>query len=217
MPAANDIINPALKLLGVIAQGDTPATAESNDARAVLNAMIENWHLEDLNMIPRAVQVISLSAGTNSYALSPRPTRILAAQHIITAGVTDPVDVMDEQRFAAIDNYGLSGGRLKGVWYDGQQSSPTLHVAPAAGGTLRLYTVGTLPTFGDLVTNQTFPVGYDDALIYCLACKLGPMFGRVVSADLRRAADEAKAAIRSANAAPSMQTQPGGPVSAAQA
>lgn len=216
MPQAAEIINPALKLLGVIAQGETPAASETADALAALNAMIDNWKVEDLNMIPRSVQTISLS-GAASYSLSPRPTRVLAAQHALSGGVSLSVRVATAEEFTSVPNYGAVGGPVVAVWYDQQQGSPTLHVAPSASaGTLRLYVLGDLPSFASATDNQTLPVGYLQALIASLAVELAPMFGQVASPNLIRNAENAKAAIRSANAANS-NSQPGGPVSAAQA
>lgn len=213
MPTGNDIINPALKLLGVIAQGETPSASESTDARALLNTMVQNWMLEDLSMIPRAIQTVSLS-GASSYTLSPRPTRILAAQHNIATGISDPVKVATADEFSILPNYG-GNGRVVGVWYNQDQTTPTLYVSPAAStGTLQLYTLGTLPTFPDLVSNQVYPVGYDQALITCLAVELAPMFGRPVTPEMKLNADNAKAAIRTSNAG---NPQPGGPVSGAEA
>lgn len=213
MPTANDIIRPALKLIGVIAQGETPSTSEADDARAALNAMVQNWMLEDLNMIPRSIQTISL-AGASSYTLSPRPTRILGAQHNIATGISEPVKVMQAEEFSAIGTYG-GNGRVTGVWYNQDQTTPTLYVAPAAStGTLQLYTLGTLPTFPDLVTDQTYPTGYTQALITSLALELAPMFGAQVTPALKLNADNAKAAIRTSNAG---NPQPGGSVSGAEA
>ena len=43
---ANDQINGALRLLGVLAEGETPSAATSQDALAALNQMIDSWNTE---------------------------------------------------------------------------------------------------------------------------------------------------------------------------
>ncbi len=41
---AQELINGALRLIGVIAAGETPSADESADALAAFNAMIQNWN-----------------------------------------------------------------------------------------------------------------------------------------------------------------------------
>jgi len=47
MTTANDQINGALRVLGVLAEGETPSAATSQDALMALNQMIDSWNTED--------------------------------------------------------------------------------------------------------------------------------------------------------------------------
>ena len=47
---AGDQINRALRLLGVLAEGETPSASESQDALMALNQMIDSWNTERLSV-----------------------------------------------------------------------------------------------------------------------------------------------------------------------
>ena len=231
MATGNSIIQPALKLLGVIGQGETPATSDSDDARSILNTMIENWNIQDMNVLPRRVGSFSISGSADSYTIgsgqtwnTTRPTRILAAQHVIASGVANPVKVVDEAEFVALTNYSQAGGAIAALYYTntntGAFTAGTVYIAPRGsnGQTINLYMLDSLPTFSDLVTTVALPTGYDQAIIYNLAVAIAPMFGRSakVTPELAQQAADSLAAIRAANMAAKLGTPPGGPVSAAQ-
>jgi hypothetical protein len=53
---AGDLINGALRLLGVLAEAETPSAAMSEDALIAMNEMIESWNTERLtDRIRRAI------------------------------------------------------------------------------------------------------------------------------------------------------------------
>ena len=45
---AGDQINRALRLLGVLAEGESPSASESRDALVALNQMLDSWDTERL-------------------------------------------------------------------------------------------------------------------------------------------------------------------------
>ncbi|MEY2916064.1 MAG: hypothetical protein RL454_993, partial [Actinomycetota bacterium] len=45
---AGDQINGALRLLGVLAEGETPSSATSQDALNAMNQMLDSWNTERL-------------------------------------------------------------------------------------------------------------------------------------------------------------------------
>ena len=47
---ASDQINRALRLLGVLAEGETPSAETSQDALIALNQMIDSWSTERLSV-----------------------------------------------------------------------------------------------------------------------------------------------------------------------
>jgi len=47
---AGDQINAALRLIGQLAEGETPSAETSQDALAALNQMIDSWSIERLSV-----------------------------------------------------------------------------------------------------------------------------------------------------------------------
>jgi len=68
---ANDQINGALRLLGVLAEGETPSAATSQDALTALNQMIDSWNTERLSIFSTQDQVFSWPPNVLSRTLGP--------------------------------------------------------------------------------------------------------------------------------------------------
>ena len=74
MTTANDQINGALRLLGVLAEGETPSAATSQDALAALNQMIDSWNTERLSVFSTQDQVALWPAGAKDLTFGPTGT-----------------------------------------------------------------------------------------------------------------------------------------------
>jgi hypothetical protein len=62
----NDQINGALRVLGILAEGETPSAATSQDALAALNQMIDSWNTERLSVFATQDQVFSWTPGART-------------------------------------------------------------------------------------------------------------------------------------------------------
>ena len=71
MSTAGDQINGALRLLGVIAEGETPSAETSQDALSALNQMIDSWNTERLSVFSTQDQVFTWPSSTISRTLGP--------------------------------------------------------------------------------------------------------------------------------------------------
>jgi hypothetical protein len=222
MPTANEVINPALKLLGVITQGETPSSSESSDARAALNAMLDNWSTERLNVYYVYNFTGTITGGTNSYNIAtggtwntPRPVRIEAA-NVIVSSITHPVEIITVSEWASIKEKGASSTIALKMYYD--QNSPTgkvyLWPTPSGSATIDLWLYSALSQFADLVTNYDFGTGYLRAMIYNLAVEIAPQFGSALRPEIVEIANQSKAAIRMLNAAEPGAPPPGGQINA---
>src|SRR5574343_1015628 len=68
---AGDQINGALRLLGVLAEGETPSSETSQDALNALNQMIDSWNTERLSVYNTIDQVFTWPAGEINRHLGP--------------------------------------------------------------------------------------------------------------------------------------------------
>ena len=74
------LIERALKKIGVTPQGGTVLADEQADAIDVLNEMFKTWSTEGPNLWTPRDQFVSVVSGQQSYVLSPRPRLVLNAR-----------------------------------------------------------------------------------------------------------------------------------------
>jgi hypothetical protein len=109
MTTANDQINGAMRLLGVLAEGETPSAATSQDALAALNQMIDSWNTERLSVFSTQDQVktwlpnsISNTLGPTGTLVGTRPILIDDASELdsMPEGVDTPYrDILDRIKY----------------------------------------------------------------------------------------------------------------------
>ena len=75
-----------------------------------------------------------------------------------------------------------------------------LYPYPTENVSLELYSWQALAQFADLVTPVALPDGYEEAVIYNLAVRLAPEYGRALDATVAALAIQSKAAIEALNA-----------------
>jgi hypothetical protein len=197
------LIDGALRLIGVIAAGETPASADRDDGLTRLNSIIMSWNAEP-NAISKATVSEIAMAGSASTTLSPRPLLVLSATAIYGGAVTQPVEVCSAQRWAeiAIDRAGLATFP-RGVFCDYGSPTSTLYIGPRFTGTLHLITaIPVFTEFAALSDTVSLEAGYQNALQYALAVEFAPEFGaRAIQAAvaIKPIADAAKASLGTLN------------------
>ncbi len=71
MTTAGDLINGSLRLLGVLAEGETPSSETSQDALFAMNQMIQSWNTERLSVFSTQDQVKMWPSSTISRTFGP--------------------------------------------------------------------------------------------------------------------------------------------------
>jgi hypothetical protein len=66
-----DIISRAMKDIGALAAGETPAPAEAQDAFDMLNDMIDQWSNEQMMVYYKTEIIFTLTAGQTQYTVGP--------------------------------------------------------------------------------------------------------------------------------------------------
>ena len=139
MATAQEIINSALKRIGVIDAGQSPSTDESNDGLVTLNQMIGSWSSQAAPIWELKREDISLT-GAASYALSPRPVKIKSAAVVFTGAMNLPVQVVDAAEWSAFTDKQTEADFAEILWYEEGHPLGTLHLAPKpkTGGELEI-------------------------------------------------------------------------------
>lgn len=207
-----NLISSSLRLIGVLASGETASGAEAADGLDILNDMIDSWNTERLMVFTIQRQVFSLTSGVQDYTMGTggdfnvdRPARIERAGIISLTNPSQPlelpIDYLTDAQWQNIPVKNIQSALSTKVWDDQNFPLRGLHYWPIPNTAIdaTLYTWTALTQFADLVTDYTFPPGYAKALRYNLALDLAPEYGREVPASVAAQAVLSKAAIQSLN------------------
>jgi hypothetical protein len=198
MATVTQLIDSALRLIGVIDSGETPATAERDDAFAALNQLLANWSAAAVPVYQVARDVIPLS-GAASYTIAVRPVKLKSA-HVTSAGVSMPVEIVTSERWSRFKDRTRTGLFADELYWDGAYPNGMLSLWPnPTAGSLEVYSIKPLTQFASQSETINLPPGYEHALRLGLASMLAPEYGAVLSPELEKNAAEAKTSIATLN------------------
>lgn len=207
MATAQTIIDRAMRLIGVVASGESPTAAEGTDGLIALNAMIDSWRNDRLMVYALTDQALTLTAAA-SYTIGPtgglvitRPVKIASA--FVRDGDEDyPVEVIEKPEWDAIGDKTTTGTYPTKIYYAPTVPDGTLYAYPRTSGTIYLTLWTPISTLAAVGTTVTLPPGYEKALAFNLALELAPEYEREPSAAVVAGAKESKAAIKRINSRP---------------
>ena len=210
MTTANDQINGALRLLGVLAEGETPSAATSQDALAAMNQMIDSWSTERLAVFATQDQVFSWPPNTISRTLGPsgnfigqRPIQIDDATYFRDAasGISYGIKLINQQQYNGIAVKTVTSTYPQVMWVNMEHPNITMTVYPVPTKVLEFHIVSVTPLTApvNLATVLAFPPGYLRAFKYCLAMEIAPEFGVEPSPQVTRIAMASKRNLKRIN------------------
>ena len=222
MATAQTIIDRAARLVSGIASGESCTAAESADGLIALNAMLEAWQVDKLDVYAFVDTAYSLVANTQSYtvgpagnfALTPRPAKIEEC-YVRYSNTDSPVELVTSEQWNALPSKTDTATYPDRAYYEPTLSTGTLKVypVPSAVSSLHIVTWQVVSTLAALSTTITLPPGYERAMAYNLAVEwAGPEFQLPPSNDVRRIAMESLGDIRRANHRPISNHSPMGAV-----
>jgi hypothetical protein len=216
MSTGRDIVTASMRVLGVLASGESAASGEATDGLSALNRLMDSWSTEGLLVYAKTRETpVALTPGTGSYTMGTsgtlsgtRPMAILEAvirDETSSPATEIPVDVLQLSEYAAIPVKDMQATYPNKLFDDGGYPTRTirLHPVPSAAHKLVVWTARPLTAISTLDTSVSLPPGYERALITNLAIELAPEYGKGVSDALAMAAAESKANIKRANLRPS--------------
>lgn len=206
---AAGLIRRALKLLGVLAAGESLSAEDQADGLLELNLLLGTWANERLLVhgTRRATYTLTASLsphviGAGSTFAATRPVRIDGAG-VIRVGETreTPLDVLTDAQYRAISDKTETAETPQRLWVEWTYPTAKLWLwpVPSTAATLVLYTWSRLTGFA-ASDRVSLPDGYENALAHALALQWAPMYGVEPSGTLRESASEAIAAIKRTNA-----------------
>lgn len=206
-----EVIEASMRKIGVLASGETPSNEETSDGLEALNLMLSSFSNESLMIHAKVREEFSLASGQSSRTIgssgnfnTTRPVGIDRAGVEDSSGYETPIKILNQDEWAMITDKALTAERPSAIYYEPTSPLGTIYFwpVPSASSSLVLYHWRPLTTFTSLSTSVEFPPGYDEMLIYNLAVRIAPEFGKSVSAEVAEVARESKAQIKRMNTKP---------------
>lgn len=185
--SAGDIINFALRLVGVLRAGQTANPETLADGLKALNGMVDLWSTMGLTLTAQTRAVYSTIAAQASYTLGPggdwnaaRPAEITGMAEVVAG--TPPTEriipVLTDEEWREVVAKALTSTVVTAAHPRMNPASIVVDLwpVPSAGGQLVVYSREPLTQFADQSTQYSFNPGYDLALKFNLAEVLWPLF-----------------------------------------
>ena len=208
--SAGDIINGSLRLLGMLAEGETPSAETSADALSAMNQMIESWNTERLSIFSTQDQVFTWPASVISRTFGPtgdfvgnRPILIDDSTYFRDAstGISYGIKIINQQQYDGIAVKTVTSTYPQVLWINMSYPDIEMYVYPVPTRALEWHfiSVEELSRPATLATSLTFPPGYLRAFRYNLAVELAPEFGVEPSPTVVRIAMTSKRNLKRIN------------------
>ena len=215
MSTVSDLITDSLRLIGVVADGESATAAEAATALRSLNRMISRWSTENLLIYAIVREEFTLTPSAQSYTLgsgatfnTTRPMRIERAT-IEDQSTSDtpesPLQILSVDEWASITAKAIESDIPTKIFFSGSYPYETLSLwpVPSAANKLVLYSLKPLSSFSAISDSVSLPNGYEDAIVYNLAVRLAAEYNREPSAYVANEASESIASIKRVNIRPS--------------
>lgn len=206
---AQQLIEASLRVIGVLASGETASSLENADALQSLNDLLASWSTERTYVFTILKEQFPLSAassftiGFGATFNTARPQHISSA-NVIIDGLTYPLRIINSQEYADALEKDLSGKAPLVIYNNYEHPISTLYLWPSPSvvdpTTLELWTWKALTSVAALAATLDFPPGYQRALRYALAMELAPEYGVVPSDHVAKIAANAQTLIQGLNA-----------------
>jgi hypothetical protein len=210
MATAGAQINRALRLLGVLAEGETTSAEASQDALLAMNQMIDSWNTERLSVFSTQNQIFTWPASTISRTLGPsgnfvgnRPVRLEDSTYFLDplTNVSYGVKIINQQQYNGIAVKTVTSTYPQVLWINMTYPNIEMYVYPVPIRDLEWHFVSveklTQPAL--LATTLAFPPGYLRAFTFNLACEIAPEFGVEPSPQVQRIAMTSKRNLKRIN------------------
>ena len=183
---AGDQINAALRLIGQLAEAETPSAATSKDALAAMNQMIDSWNTEELSIFSTQDQVFTWPAGAISKTLGPtgdfvgnRPILLDDATYFKVGNVSYGIKLINQQMYDGIAVKTVTSTYPQVMFTNMTFPNIEMYVYPVPIKDLEFHFISfeELTQPASLSTTMAFPPGYLRAFKYNLACEIANEFG----------------------------------------
>lgn len=200
---SSQVIDSALRLLGVIRSGDTSNndSVMEADCLQALNYMMKHWQNEGIQLWKRKQATLNLTAGTQNYDITVPTSNIVPLRIISAYRRMSNVDVvmkgLSRDEYDSLSNKSSVGTPTQ-YFYDYLANSGKIYLWPVADSSTNtntnvIFTYHAPYTDEDVVSdNLDLPQSGLEAAKWNLAIRLAPEFGKTVTPLLMQMAVQTK-------------------------
>lgn len=207
---AGDQITRALRLLGVLAEGEVPTAEMANDALVTMNQMIDSWNTERLSVYNTIDQVFNWEPGEITRHLGPtgefvglRPVQLDDSTYFRDpqTNVSYGIKFINQQQYDGIAVKTVTSTYPQVMWINMEFPNISMTVYPKPNRLLEWHfiSVQELSQPAKLTTTLHFPPGYMRAFAYNLAMELAPEYGIEPAPQVQRIAMTSKRNLKRIN------------------
>ena len=216
MATVQQVINRSLRLIGVLATGQTPEADETADALTALNAMLDGWMNDKLMTYSLQNITVPLVAGTASYTIGTSGATVTATSPVSIesaytrkSNIDYQIELIDSNQYNGIASKTSASDIPEYLYFNGTNPNSTITLYPVPNEVNNLYLTVWTPyaAFAAATDTFTMPNGYEDAVAYNLAIRLWPEYPAVqLSPVVVELAKTTLASIKRINQQPVIQT-----------
>ena len=210
MATAGDLIKGAMRLIGVLAEGETPSAETSVDALFAMNQMIDSWNTEKLSIFNTQDQTFTWPAGEIQRHLGPtgefvgnRPILLEDSTYYRdpSTNMSFGIKFINQQQYDGIAVKTVTSTYPQVMWINMEYPNIQMTIYPKPTRDLEWHFISAqeLTQPATLATDILLPPGYLRAFRYNLACEIAAEFGVEPSQQVKRIAMSAKRNIKRIN------------------
>jgi hypothetical protein len=194
----------------MLAEGEEPSAAASQDGLLAMNQMLDSWSTERLAVFSTQDQMFTWPANTISRTLGPtgdfvgnRPVLLDDSTYFRdpSNGISFGIKILNQQQYNGIAVKTVTSTYPQVIWVNMNMSNIDMYIYPVPTKALEWHfiSVTELAEPATLSTDLVVPPGYLRAFRYCLACEMAPEFGVEPSPTVSRIAMVSKRDIKRIN------------------
>lgn len=210
MATAGELINGALRLIGMLAEGESPSPETSQDALTAFNEMVESWNTERLAVFSTQDQVFTWPSSTQSRTLGPtgdfvgqRPIELDDSTYFRDplTNVSYGIKFVNQQQYNGIAVKTVTSTYPQVMWFNMTYPDIEMYVYPVPLRDLEFHFVSVEPLTqpASLTTDMLFPPGYKRCFRFNLACEIAAEAGVEPPPTVQRIAMASKRTLKRIN------------------
>lgn len=199
MATAREMIEDSLTLIGVASEGNTLSSEASTFALRVLNRMLSSWSVEIGQLFFKSFDTLNWTAGQQSQTIGTGGDLNTVRPIKITGFQTRKDDIDYTLAHVSFDTYQMIfrkdiASDFPDIYhYNKTFPLGTIFIYPVPSSNISVR-ITSYKALANLTLDDTIslPEGYEEAIMYNLAPKLAPKYGRSPTAEVSRNAANTK-------------------------